>query len=83
MLVLYRRVIFGTLTKKDLSAMFDMNLREKLVFAPLIVLAIFFGIYPLPLFDVMSASVANLVENYELALAAQEGTSLAQIWTGR
>ncbi len=83
MLVLYRRVIFGALTKKDLSAMFDMNLREKLVFAPLIVLAIFFGIYPLPLFDVMSASVANLVENYELALAAQEGTSLAQIWTGR
>ena len=39
-----------------------------------------FGIYPLPLLEVMDASVANLIQNYELALATSEGTSLARLW---
>ncbi|MFD1378338.1 NADH-quinone oxidoreductase subunit M [Fodinicurvata halophila] len=68
MLVLYRRVIFGQLTKDDLKGLMDISWREKAVFAPLIILAIFFGVYPMPILDVMSASVENLIENYQLAL---------------
>ena len=80
MLWLYRSVIFGALTKKELLTLPDMSLREKAVFAPLLAAAVIFGIYPLPLLEVMDASVANLIRNYELALATSEGTSLARLW---
>ncbi len=80
MLWLYRSVIFGALTKKDLLKLPDMTWREKAVFAPLVAAAIFFGIYPLPLLEVMDASVANLVENYQVALARGEPLSLASLW---
>ncbi|WP_375595980.1 NADH-quinone oxidoreductase subunit M [Algihabitans albus] len=80
MLWLYRSVIFGALTKKELLTLPDMSLREKAVFAPLLAAAVIFGIYPLPLLEVMDASVANLIQNYELALATSEGTSLARLW---
>ena len=38
MLYLYRRVIFGTITRDDVRAMLDLSPREKAVFAPLLVL---------------------------------------------
>ncbi len=77
MLWLYRKTIFGALTKPDLKALGDLELREKLVFAPLVALAIFFGVYPKPLLDIMAPSVENLIESYELALKAAEAPSLA------
>jgi NADH-quinone oxidoreductase subunit M len=80
MLWLYRSVIFGVLTKKELLAMKDMDWREKVVFAPLVAATLFFGIYPLPLLEVMDASVANLIDNYQTALAASDGVSLASLW---
>ena len=67
---LYRRVIFGTLEKADLADILDMNKREILVFAPLLALVILFGVYPAPLLDVMHVSVAQLIENHEVALGA-------------
>jgi NADH-quinone oxidoreductase subunit M len=73
---LYRRVIFGTLEKADLADILDMNKREILVFAPLLVLVILFGVYPAPLLDVMHVSVAQLIENHEVALRVTE-TALA------
>ena len=77
MLYLYRRIIFGTITKEDLMKIADMNWRERAVFAPLIVLVIWMGIYPQPFLDIMAVSVDNLVDNYQLALARQEDISLA------
>lgn len=82
MLYLYRRVIFGSLTKEDLKAILDMNLREKVVFAPLVVLVLWMGIYPVSFLDVMSVSVSNLIDNYNQSLAASEGISLASLWSG-
>ena len=46
MLYLYRRVIFGTITRADLRGMLDLSLREKAVFAPLLVLVLWMGVYP-------------------------------------
>ena len=78
MLYLYRRVIFGELTKDDLKSILDLNPREILIFAPLIVLVLWMGVYPAPFLDMISASVANLVDNYHGAIAAAEGgTALA------
>ena len=76
MLYLYRRVIFGQITKKGLAAIQDMNMREKAVFAPLLVMTIWMGIYPMPFIDIMSASATNLIENYEAAIAASEGQGI-------
>ena len=74
---LYRRVIFGVITKDDLRDIFDMNRREVLIFAPLIAAVILFGVYPSPLLDVMHVSVANLIANYDIARAATEAATLA------
>ncbi len=66
MLWLYRRVIFGALTKETLRNVLDLSPREIAVFAPLVVAAIFFGIYPFPILDVIHASVAPLVEQAQM-----------------
>jgi len=70
MLWLYRRVIFGQLTRDDLKAIKDMNAREIAVFAPLVILTLWMGIYPAPFLEIMDASVANLVAQHKAALAA-------------
>jgi NADH-quinone oxidoreductase subunit M len=62
MLFLYRRVIFGTITRDDVRAMPDLTPREKLVFAPLLVLVLWMGIYPEPFLAPIRTSVDSLVE---------------------
>jgi NADH-quinone oxidoreductase subunit M len=83
MLVLYRRVIFGKLTKENLMKIQDLSWREKAVFAPLVVLVLWMGIYPVSFLDVTSASVDNLITNYEQALAEADTPSLATLWSGK
>jgi len=80
MLYLYRRVIFGILTRKDLMSVSDVNWRERLVFAPLVLVVLWMGIYPASFIDVMAASVASIVEDYETSLAAAEGSGPAFAW---
>ncbi|MFA4994836.1 MAG: NADH-quinone oxidoreductase subunit M [Bdellovibrionales bacterium] len=46
MLWLYRRLFFGALDKEDVRAMKDLNIREMVVFAPLLVLVLWIGLYP-------------------------------------
>jgi NADH-quinone oxidoreductase subunit M len=77
MLYLYRRVIFGKLSKEDLRSILDMNPRDIAVFAPLIVLTILMGVYPGPFLDIMEVSVANLVDQHKAALASLHSVSVA------
>ena len=58
---LYRKVIFGALEKESLKQLLDLSPREKAVIYPLVVLTIFFGLYPAPVFDATEASVNALV----------------------
>jgi NADH-quinone oxidoreductase subunit M len=60
---LYRRVIFGALTKDSLKGLLDLSAREKVIIYPLVVLVIFFGVYPAPVFDATAESVKALVTN--------------------
>ena len=76
MLYLYRRVIFGELTKEDLKKILDVSPREIAVFAPLILIVFFMGIYPIPFLDVMHSSVENLIERYHSALAAHNAVAI-------
>ena len=56
-----------------MKAIPDMNLREKVLMAPLIFATIFFGVYPIPMFDITAASVENLIQEYEADLIAHHG----------
>jgi NADH-quinone oxidoreductase subunit M len=75
MLWLYRRVIFGKLTKADLMDIADLNRREILVFAPLLAIVLWMGIYPTSFIEVMEPSVELLLGNYQAALAAGDAPS--------
>jgi NADH-quinone oxidoreductase subunit M len=74
---LYRRVIFGALTKDSLKGILDLNLREKIVIYPLIVLTVVFGFYPAPILDTTAAAVNNLVSNYSTAIGRDPAVDLA------
>jgi len=65
---LYRRVVFGALEKENLRAIKDLTGREMVVLAPLVVLTILFGVYPMPVLDVTAVSVDNLVTQYQAAV---------------
>ncbi|MFT4160612.1 NADH-quinone oxidoreductase subunit M [Shinella sp.] len=74
---LYRRVIFGALEKESLKSLLDLSGREKLLLYPLVILTIFFGVYPAPVFNVTAASVDALLNQYSAALqAAQQSVAL-------
>jgi NADH-quinone oxidoreductase subunit M len=73
MLYLYRRVIFGKLSKDSLKKILDLSPREIAVFAPLLILVFWMGIYPLPFLDVMHVSVNHLIEQVNVAKAAGGG----------
>lgn len=76
-LYLYRRVIFGELTKADLKAMVDLSPREIAIFAPLVIMTLWMGIYPAPFFDVMAASVKHLLDQHQTAMAAAKAVATA------
>jgi NADH-quinone oxidoreductase subunit M len=68
--------MFGPLEKRSLRNIMDMNTREIIVFAPLVLLVVLFGFYPAPLLDVTAVSVKKLVSNYEAALKAQQAMNV-------
>jgi NADH-quinone oxidoreductase subunit M len=73
---LYRKVVFGTITREDVRRMPDMSLREVAVFAPLVLVTIWMGIYPASFLDVMDASVGKLIADYQAALKAAKATAM-------
>src|ERR1700677_1908684 len=69
-LYLYRRIIFGTIPHADLRHILDVNPREGAVFAPLIVLTLWMGIYPSSFTGFFDESVAAMVQHHAQAMAA-------------
>lgn len=65
---LYRRVVMGDLIKESLKSITDMGTRERVIFAPLVVMTLLLGIYPALALDVIAPAVENLVSNYNAAL---------------
>jgi len=77
-LYLYRRIIFGALVKPALKNIMDLSPREIAILAPLVIITILMGIYPKPVFDVTSASVAHLIHQHQTALAIDHAPKLAE-----
>jgi NADH-quinone oxidoreductase subunit M len=74
---LYRRVIFGALTKDALRGMLDLDPREIAVLAPLVVLTILFGFYPAPILDITAPAIELLVRNLADATGAVAAVAAA------
>ncbi|MGR3465972.1 NADH-quinone oxidoreductase subunit M [Limimaricola sp.] len=72
---LYRRVVMGDLIKESLKSITDMTAREKWIFAPLVVMTILLGVYPSLVTDITGPSVAALVDQVEVAVAAHGSES--------
>ena len=68
MLWLYRRIIFGKIISSEIKELNDLNKTEISIFASLIFLILFFGIYPEPLLNTVDISINNLINNYEMDL---------------
>ncbi|WP_455477529.1 NADH-quinone oxidoreductase subunit M [Bartonella sp. B41] len=60
-LYLYRRVMFGSLDKESLKVLVDLSLREKFLLYPMVILTIFFGVYPTPILKTTTLSVKTLI----------------------
>ena len=68
MLWLYRRVIFGNLTNKNLLQIPDLDNSEKFILWCLAIPVLFFGFYPEPLMNTIEISVKDLIEMYNFNL---------------
>ena len=63
LLWLYQRVFFGKVTNPKNEKLPDLSPRELLTFTPLIILALWIGIYPKPFFQILEPPVNQLVKD--------------------
>ncbi len=62
MLWMYQRVVFGPVTHEENNRLGDLTLRERLVFAPLLVLIFWMGVAPQPFLDRMQPALDRTLE---------------------
>ncbi len=67
MLWLYQRVFFGEVTHEENKALQDVNLREVLTLAPLIVLCFWIGLYPKPFFERTEKATDKIVARLQVS----------------
>lgn len=75
MLRLYRDVWFGAITNEEVRTLKDISLREKALFAPLILLVLWMGIYPSSFSKPIEPAVERLVMNYHNDLLQNSTTT--------
>ena len=62
LLWLYQRTMLGQITNAKNLGLRDLSLREIAIFVPLIVWAVWIGVYPKPYFDVLRQPVTEIVQ---------------------
>ena len=73
---LYRKMVYGTI-KPALEGIRDIGLREAVIFAPLVILTILFGVAPKPVLDMSAVSVSNLLDGYNKAVATKAASTMS------
>jgi len=66
---LFARVVFGKMDKPVLAAIPDMDRRELLIFAPLVLLTLYYGVKPGPILDACAASVELVIKQAQAGMA--------------
>ena len=67
---LLARVMNGKLVKPSLQGILDLDWRERIVVVPLVLVTIFYGVYPAPILNASEASVQALVTKTQAAITA-------------
>jgi NADH-quinone oxidoreductase subunit M len=62
MLWMYMRVMFGPVTHHENERLVDLSFRERLVFAPLLILILWMGVMPQPFLDRMQPSIDRTLQ---------------------
>jgi len=70
MLWLYQRTMFGKIENPKNENLADLNFREFMTFAPLIILAVWIGIYPTPFLERLDPTVKTVIARLNQAYAA-------------
>ena len=78
MLYLYRRIVFEKITKEDVRAMLDLHWREVVVFAPMLAVVLWMGIYPSSFLKPMQPALARVMERVPAEANAAPLPRLAQ-----
>jgi NADH-quinone oxidoreductase subunit M len=74
---LYRRVVYGELDKPALQNITDLNRREIITFAPLILLIIYYGVQPGPILDTFAVPTDALMQSVQAALSTVKTAAVA------
>jgi NADH-quinone oxidoreductase subunit M len=77
MLILYRRVIFGAITREDVRGMLDLGWREVAIFAPMILIVIWMGVYPSSFLHPIQPAIGNILQRIESARQVPAAPRLA------
>lgn len=72
MLHMYQKVMFGEIKHEENKTITDMNVREILVLAPIIILIFWIGLYPAPFLRVMEPAVNDLVARLDVDLGSPD-----------
>jgi NADH-quinone oxidoreductase subunit M len=67
LLKMFEKIFLGPLSLEENRTLKDLNLREILTVAPLVVLIFWIGIYPKPFFDLINPAVEQLVQLVQTA----------------
>jgi NADH-quinone oxidoreductase subunit M len=73
MLRMLQKVVWGGTNNPDQSYLSDLNVREIITLAPLLLFVLWIGLNPGPFMDVMHTSVSNLVEQIAIADVDRQG----------
>jgi len=73
MLHMYKKVMFGKITREENQNIKDMNQREILVLAPIILLIFWIGLYPMPFLRVMEPAVNDIVARLQVEAPGKGG----------
>ena len=79
MLWLYRRVVFGATEHDAVANLSPLTSREILIFAPLVILVLWYGIFPNAIFAVVDTAVVGILDRIDSAILFE---SLAEADSG-
>jgi hypothetical protein len=77
MLYLYQRTMFGKIENPKNEALADLSHREFATFAPLLILAVWMGLFPSPFLRRLDTSVQHIIARVSPQYAAQYATQNA------
>jgi NADH-quinone oxidoreductase subunit M len=73
MLRMLQKVVWGSTNNPDQSYLKDLNVREIITLAPLLLFVLWIGLNPGPFMDVMHTSVNHLIQQVDMANVDQQG----------